>query len=110
MKRLCIAILLGSMVQGVFAQKIEIKGTVRSAANSEAVEFVNVVLQTVDSTFVTGVSTNNEGNFNLNKIDAGDYRLVLSSVGYTTQYITLDGIKRNTNLGDIFLEDDAIAL
>ncbi len=25
MKRLCIAILLGSMVQGVFAQKIEIK-------------------------------------------------------------------------------------
>ena len=29
MKRLLIAILIVSMVQGVFAQKIEIKGTIR---------------------------------------------------------------------------------
>lgn len=110
MKGIFIAILLGSMVQGVFAQKIEIKGAVRNAVDSEAIEFVNVVLQTIDSVFVTGVSTDSKGNFSFNKVDAGDYRLVLSSVGYTTQYITLDGMKRNTNLGDIFLEDAAVAL
>lgn len=52
MKRLLIAILMVSMVQGVFAQKIEIKGTVRNATDNEATEFVNVVLQTTDSVFV----------------------------------------------------------
>ena len=46
MKRLLIAILIVSMVQGVFAQKIEIKGTIRNATDNEATEFVNVVLQT----------------------------------------------------------------
>lgn len=110
MKRLLIAILLSSMVQGIFAQKIEIKGTIRNATDNEAVEFVNVVLQTIDSAFVSGVSTNNNGNFIFNKIDAGDYRLVLSSIGYNTQYVTLNGVKRNTDLGDIHLEDAAVAL
>ena len=63
MKRLLIAILIVSMVQGVFAQKIEIKGTIRNATDNEATEFVNVVLQTTDSVFVNGVSTNNNGSF-----------------------------------------------
>ena len=110
MKRLLIAILMVSMVQEVFAQKIEIKGTVRNATDNEATEFVNVVLQTTDSVFVNGVSTNNHGSFIFNKVEAGNYRLVLSSVGYNTQYITLNGVKRNTDLGDILLEDASVAL
>ena len=110
MKRLLIAILIVSMVQGVFAQKIEIKGTIRNATDNEATEFVNVVLQTTDSVFVNGVSTNNNGSFIFNKVEAGNYRLVLSCVGYNTQYITLNGVKRNTDLGDIFLEDASVAL
>ena len=85
MKRLLIAILIVSMVQGVFAQKIEIKGTIRNA-------------------------TDNNGSFIFNKVEAGNYRLVLSCVGYNTQYITLNGVKRNTDLGDILLEDASVAL
>ena len=46
--------LLGSMAQNAFAQKIEIKGTVRDASD-KSIEYVNVVLQTIDSTFVAGV-------------------------------------------------------
>lgn len=86
------------------------KGTVRNATDNEATEFVNVVLQTTDSVFVNGVSTNNHGSFIFNKVEAGNYRLVLSSVGYNTQYITLNGVKRNTDLGDILLEDASVAL
>ena len=48
--------LLGSMAQNAFAQKIEIKGTVRDASD-KSIEYVNVVLQTIDSTFVAGVTT-----------------------------------------------------
>lgn len=41
-------ILLGGMVQGAFAQNLEIKGMVRDARNKEILEFANVVLQTMD--------------------------------------------------------------
>ena len=51
-KIVIIAILTASMVQGVFAQKIMIKGTVKDAASRKAAEYVNVVLQTADSVFV----------------------------------------------------------
>lgn len=46
-----IAILVVSMVQGVFAQQIIIKGTVKDATSKKAAEYVNVVLQTADSVF-----------------------------------------------------------
>ena len=50
-------ILLGGMVQGAFAQNLEIKGMVRDARNKEILEFANVVLQTMDSSFVAGTTT-----------------------------------------------------
>ena len=42
-------ILLGGMVQGAFAQNLEIKGMVWDARNKEILEFANVVLQTIYS-------------------------------------------------------------
>lgn len=96
-----IAILVVSMVQGVFAQQIIIKGTVKDATSKKAAEYVNVVLQTADSVFVGGTTTNGKGDFLLNKVYAGNYLLALSCVGYRTQFIVLDGIKQNINLGEI---------
>lgn len=104
------AILVVSMVQGVFAQQIIIKGTVKDATSKKAAEYVNVVLQTADSVFVGGTTTNGKGDFLLNKVYAGNYLLALSCVGYRTQFIVLDGIKQNINLGEILLEDDAVAM
>ena len=110
MRKLIIAaILFSSVVESSFAQKIEIKGTVCDAANN-AIEYANIVLQTLDSTFVNGVTTNPQGQFVFKSTEAGDYRLVLSSIGYNTQYITLDGVKRSTDLGQIVMDSTAIAL
>ena len=50
-KIVMIVILVASMVQGVFAQQIIIKGTVKGATSKKAAEYVNVVLQTADSVF-----------------------------------------------------------
>ena len=44
-KIVMIAILVVSMVQGVFAQQIIIKGTVKDATSKKAAEYVNVVLR-----------------------------------------------------------------
>ena len=49
--------LLGCMVQGVFAQNLGIKGLVKDGRNKEPLEFANVVLQTMDSTFITGTTS-----------------------------------------------------
>ena len=64
-KIVMIAILVVSMVQGVFAQQIIIKGTVKDATSKKAAEYVNVVLQTADSVFVEIFICRSEGKINL---------------------------------------------
>ena len=111
MRRMIIGIiLLGSMVQGLFAQNITVRGIIKDSKNKECLEFANVVLQTKDSVFLTGGTTNEKGLFSLDKIETGDYLLALSSLGYKTQYLPITNLSKNLDLGDILLEDDAVSL
>lgn len=100
---------MGCTIQSIIAQKIEIKGTVCNTTN-QPIEFANIVLQTEDSTFVNGVTSNENGEFALKNIYKGNYLLTLSSIGYQSNSITLNGIKDNVNLGRIVLDTIAIAL
>lgn len=67
--------------------------------------YANVVLQTVDSTFITGTTSNEKGEFKIQKVAAGDYRLVISNMGYQTMYVDLQGFERSANLGILILQD-----
>ena len=110
-KRVAIPVLLSCMVvQGIFALDIEIKGRVLQAGDRTAVEFANVVLQTMDSVFVTGTITDQKGNFDFKNVTAGDYRLIISLIGYETQTVELEGENRNIDLRDILLEEASFAL
>lgn len=111
MKRILFAImLLGCMIQGVFAQNLEIKGMVRNGRDKASLEFANVVLQTADSVFITGTTTDGKGRFMLDKVKAGDYLLAVSSLGYETQYIALDGFNKSIDLKEILMEDAPVSL
>ena len=111
MKRILFAImLLGCMIQGVFAQNLEIKGMVRNGRDKVPLEFANVVLQTADSVFITGTTTDGKGRVMLDKVKAGDYLLAVSSLGYETQYIALDGFNKSIDLKEILMEDAAVSL
>jgi len=104
-------ILLSCMVvQSVFALDIEIKGRVLQANDRTAVEFANVVLQTMDSVFVTGTTTGLKGDFVFKNVPAGDYRLIISMIGYETQTVELEGEARNIDLKDVLLEDTSVSL
>jgi hypothetical protein len=92
------------------AQTFGIKGVVRDAANMEYMEQAAVVLQTPDSVFVSGCTTGRHGSFALERVAAGDYRLAVSSVGYETQYIALEGLAGDVALGDILLAEAVVAL
>ena len=96
--------------EGAFAQNLEIKGMVRDARNKEILEFANVVLQTMDSSFVAGTTTDMKGHFLLNKIKKGSYILSVSSLGFKTEYISLESLSKNISLGEISLNDDAVSL
>ncbi|MDR2921118.1 MAG: carboxypeptidase-like regulatory domain-containing protein [Tannerella sp.] len=112
MKRKFTIILLLSHIalQGVFALTIDIKGRVLHATNREAVEYANIVLQTPDSVFITGTVTGQKGDFSLDKVESGDYQLVISSIGYKTQYIDIHGYAKSLQLDEILLEDESIDL
>ena len=71
----------------------------------QAIIYANVLLQTTDSTFITGIACNEKGEFKIQKVSAGDYRLVIYSVGYRTMYVDLQGFERSVNLGTLVLKD-----
>ncbi|MDR0573358.1 MAG: carboxypeptidase-like regulatory domain-containing protein [Tannerella sp.] len=103
-------VLLSSGVGHVAAQSIEIRGVVKDAGDMKYLEHVNVVLQTQDSVFVTGGTTGRNGAFALGKIAAGDYRLVVSSIGYEMLFLELEGLAKNIALDDILLNEATVLL
>ena len=111
LKNFAIPLLLSCMaVQSIFALDIGIKGRVIQASDRVSVEFANVVLQTMDSVFVLGTITDQKGNFDFINVVAGDYRLIISMIGYETQTIELQGENRDIDLRDILLEDTSVSL
>ena len=108
MKTLCTLVLM-YICLGSFAQPIQLKGTVKNG-NRQPVEFANIVLQTADSVMVTGTTSNLKGHFELNGINAGTYRLLISSMGYRTQEIWLNDLSQSRDLGNIPLEEESFAI
>lgn len=103
-------LLCSLMLQSLLAVTIDIKGRVIHATNHEAVEYANIVLQTPDSAFITGTVTGPKGDFILPKVESGDYQLVISSIGYETLSIDINGYTNNLQLDDILLEESAVSL
>ena len=89
---------------------IDINGRVLDAGNREAIEAANIVLQTPDSVFIAGTATDQTGEFTFKKIESGDYRLVVSSMGYKNMYVEIQGSNRNIRLDEILLEEDLVML
>jgi len=103
-------ILLCGIIQGSFAQNLKIDGIVKDAKSREVFDLANVVLQTKDSVFVKGMTTDIKGHFTFENISTGDYRIIISAMGYVAQHIQLPGLRSTRSLGDIWMEEDAIAL
>lgn len=89
-------------------RNLSIKGRVTDASQ-EAVIAANVSLWTIDSTLVTGVTSDAQGKFALHKIKAGDYRLSISFIGLQSENILLK-LNKSLDLGDVQLQEDAVSL
>lgn len=79
-----------------------VSGIVLDSATTSALPFANITLHSKsDSAFVTGASTDIEGEFELSNISEGEYYLKVSFVGYKTRYIPDLKVSRNSQKIDI---------
>ena len=89
-----------------------ISGKLIDEETQEPVPLANVrVLQSTDSTFVTGKASDTEGNFNI-PVQNGSYILHISFIGYndTYQNVNITSSSRNVNIGTITVGSDNILL
>ena len=92
------------MFMAVAAQAQSISGKLVDE-QQQSLAYANIVIQLSDSTFVSGTTSDEKGSFRLTKVQSGDYRLVISAVGYKTLYIELQGFNRTTDLGTLTISE-----
>jgi hypothetical protein len=83
----------------------KISGTVTDSASSKAIEFVSIALYDKANKAVDGTVADEKGKFTLGKLAAGDYKVLISFIGYANK--TIDNIKlskgQEADLGTISL-------
>ena len=115
MKRLIggIALLLLATLS-VFAQtkRVTVSGRVVEDTGEPAVQATVQLLSLPDSTFTTGIASNEKGYFSLPRVKAGKYVLKVSYIGFKNKLIPLqlNASAPNKNVGTVKLETDAIML
>ena len=88
----------------------KVVGSLRDSVSGEFLAFVNVaVLDSADSSFVKGGSTNFDGLFELTEVPAGAYLLRVSAIGYQNQLVPFN-VTNNTALGTLRLAPGATTL
>ena len=88
----------------------KVVGSLRDSVSGEFLAFVNVaVLDSVDSSFVKGGSTNFDGLFEIADIPTGAYLLRVSAIGYQNRLIPFN-VDNNTALGTLRLKPGATTL
>ena len=90
-----------------------VSGIVKDKKSKTFLPFVNVVLKKAkDSSFVGGTVTNEEGRFNLSKVNAGTYILEFAYIGYASksQSLFVGKINEYLDLQTIEIEENSTAL
>lgn len=107
MKKLLLAIVnLIFYTTFLSAQTSSIKGVVTDSQNKLPLDYSSVALiKGQDSSVVTGALTKTNGEFNLQKLNAGDYILKVFFIGYETKFISNISLTegQQLNLGNITL-------
>ena len=95
----------------VSAQERRVEGILIDRDNEEAVPMATVQLLQTDSTYISGVLTNEKGLFVLQAPANGKYLLKFSSVGYATMVKKVEiADDKDLNMGKVVVGSDAIML
>ena len=99
-----------SVLYGQSQQKFYIKGQLKDKQNMQAMAFATVALRkSSDSTLITGVSSNIDGEFSLESISKGNYCLIISAIGYNRVVKNIE-LTDNFNSGTILMTENTVTL
>ncbi|MEZ5042792.1 MAG: TonB-dependent receptor [Saprospiraceae bacterium] len=111
---LAIATLLFSFCANSHAQAlVTISGMIKDKQTKTALSYVNVLLKAaIDSSFVSGTITDEEGRFTLSNIKSGEYYMEVSHIGFLTQRepLFVGSLSPFLDVKTIELEEDAVSL
>ena len=102
MNKIAITLFLILLASIANAQTFTIKGKLQSKKN--AVDFASVILQKKDSSFVSGLVSDKNGQFLFDNINSGDYNIMITSIGYEDKKINVKLQDRNIELGTISMD------
>ena len=91
------------------APTITISGKIIEASTKQNLEYATLVLTHLKSKKLFGGVTNLKGEFNV-KVPKGMYALKVEFIGFKTKKLPNQQLTKNTNLGTIFLSEDATTL
>ena len=98
MKRLLLIFSLMFFSANLFSQNY-VSGVLVDSLNNEKLPFVNVgLMRAVDSVFVSGTSSNENGYFKADYIPDGKYIFLVSSIGYESIRKIID-VDKNVDMG-----------
>lgn len=105
MKKTICTLLLTTICSIVTGQTFTLEGKITDFNNNEGIAYANIALQTTDSVFVTGTTTDIKGNFTIAKLSSGSYLLITTCMGYDGSIIRLDNLTKNIHIGEIPLSE-----
>jgi hypothetical protein len=98
------------VLYGQGQQKFYIKGQLKDKQNMQAMAFTTVALRkSSDSTLITGVSSNIDGEFSFESIPAGNYCLIISAIGYNREVKNIE-LKDNYTCSTILMSEKSVTL
>ncbi len=92
---------------------VTLSGIIKDKNDKTPLPFVNIILKSdIDSTFISGTVTNEEGRFSLSKIKPGNYILETAYLGYKNKKepIYIGSLSNFLDLSTIELESDVSTL
>ena len=110
MKRVFTLLSILFMQVGIMFSQNNISGILADSTNNERLAFVNIgLMRSVDSVFVVGTSSNEDGYFKLEHVPNGKYIFFVSSIGYESLRRSLD-VTADLDLGIIKMKPGNVTL
>ena len=91
---------------------VNVRGTVYDNQSLQTISGAQVRLAKPDGTLVAGAATNEKGQYLLQKVPAGTYRINISFMGYKAQNFSLNLEKKSGNfkVSHVLLKEDATVM
>jgi hypothetical protein len=104
---------VGRNLSAQTAATFTVKGTLTDSIDRQPLDAANVALiRAKDSTTVAGSISDETGAFEIGKVPAGQYQLVISYLGYRTvvRPLSLSGTPRMVNIGGVPLQKQGLEI